>query len=48
MSIKTVILEPDNHEYLTRLKFINKTSIQFETNQIISNKRESEEELNNG
>ena len=42
-TIKTVILEPENHVYLKRIAYINETSIQHETNKIISNKRKEDE-----
>jgi len=37
--MKTVNLIPENHIYLRKLAFINKTTIQSETNKIISKKR---------
>lgn len=39
---KTVILEPQNHEYLKNLAFINDSSIQKEVNLIIEKKRAKE------
>jgi len=40
---KNVLLIPENHEFLKGLAFINNSTIEFETNQIISNHRELEE-----
>lgn len=37
---KTVHLIPKNHEFLRQLSFINNSSIELETNKIISNMRE--------
>lgn len=36
---KTVNLIPENHYYVRELAYINNTSIQSETNKIISKKR---------
>lgn len=43
-TIKTVRLNADNHEWLKNLAFGKDSSIEFETNQIISTMRELEEE----
>ena len=40
---KSVHLIPENHDYLKRLSYINNSSIQFEMNQIISNKRKEDD-----
>jgi len=40
---KNVLLIPENHVFLKKLAFINGSTIEFETNQIISNKRKKEE-----
>ena len=43
MSIKTVILEPENHEYVKDLAFINNSTIQKEVNLIIDKNRKNNE-----
>jgi len=41
---KTVHLNPNNHDFLRRLAYFNRTSIQSETNKIITEKRKEKKE----